>query len=283
MMFSIGEFSKIAQVPGSLLRYYDQIGLFVPDYTDPFTGYRNYSARQLPRLNRILALKELGLSLHQIARLLDDDVSPEEIRGMFMLKKAQVEQHLYEEMARLRMIESRLQYIDCDDEMHGFDVVVKSVPAQPFLSVRDTYRLPTDALAVVAEVHRLLPEQVGEKALGLMIAVVYDELFALENIDIEIGFPYLSKKQVTIALPHERKMTVRELPAIDMAVTTVWPGGHDRHLSYGALGLWMDANHYRFDGPPREVLLEPLMPDRLQEATVEIQFPVKRTDPLQGS
>ena len=61
---------------------------------------------------------------------------------MFMLKKAQVEQHLQEEMARLRTIESRLQYIDHDDNLQGFDLVVKSVPAHPFLSVRDTYRLP---------------------------------------------------------------------------------------------------------------------------------------------
>jgi DNA-binding transcriptional MerR regulator len=74
-MFSIGEFSKIAQVPGSLLRYYDQIGLFAPDHTDRFTGYRYYSAHQLARLNRILAFKELGLSLQQITRLLDDNIS----------------------------------------------------------------------------------------------------------------------------------------------------------------------------------------------------------------
>jgi DNA-binding transcriptional MerR regulator len=53
-MFRIGDFSKIAQVSGRLLRYYDEIGLLGPEFTDPQTGYRYYSARQLPRLNRIL-------------------------------------------------------------------------------------------------------------------------------------------------------------------------------------------------------------------------------------
>ena len=53
-MFRIGEFSKIAQVSGRLLRYYDEIGLLIPESIDPETGYRYYSARQLPRLNRIL-------------------------------------------------------------------------------------------------------------------------------------------------------------------------------------------------------------------------------------
>lgn len=100
-MFRIGEFSKIAQVSGRLLRYYEEIGLLIPEYTDPQTGYRFYSAKQLPRLNRILVLKELGLSLEQIARLVGRDTSAEEIRGMLKLRKAQIEQTVQEELARL--------------------------------------------------------------------------------------------------------------------------------------------------------------------------------------
>ncbi len=65
-MFQIGTFSKIAQVSGRLLRYYDEIGLLSPEATDPETGYRYYSARQLPRLNRILVLKEVFLVLENI-------------------------------------------------------------------------------------------------------------------------------------------------------------------------------------------------------------------------
>ena len=71
-MFRIGEFAQIAQVSGRQLRFYDQLGLLRPAHTDPQTGYRYYSIRQLPRLNSILALKELGLSLEQIGPLLDE-------------------------------------------------------------------------------------------------------------------------------------------------------------------------------------------------------------------
>src|SRR5215207_6649364 len=86
-MFRIGEFSKIAQVSGRLLRYYEEIGLFSPIYTDRATGFRYYSAEQMPDLNRILALKDLGLSLDQIRRMLRDQVSTDEMQGMLMLKK----------------------------------------------------------------------------------------------------------------------------------------------------------------------------------------------------
>ena len=64
-MIKIGFFSKLSQVPVKTLRYYDQIGLLKPDKIDAHTGYRYYSISQLRRLNRILALKDLGFSLDQ--------------------------------------------------------------------------------------------------------------------------------------------------------------------------------------------------------------------------
>ena len=45
-----------------MLRHYDAIGLLEPDAVDPASGYRSYSPEQLRDLNRIVALKELGIS-----------------------------------------------------------------------------------------------------------------------------------------------------------------------------------------------------------------------------
>ena len=69
-MIRIGEFSRIGQVSVKTLRYYDTVELLKPTEVDPSTGYRYYSFDMLPKLNRILALKELGLSLEQIKQLL---------------------------------------------------------------------------------------------------------------------------------------------------------------------------------------------------------------------
>ena len=69
-MFKIGEFSRLSRVSVRMLRHYDRLGLLTPSETDRFTGYRYYSARQLMSLNRILALKEVGFSLDEIARIL---------------------------------------------------------------------------------------------------------------------------------------------------------------------------------------------------------------------
>ncbi|HEY4723320.1 MAG TPA: helix-turn-helix domain-containing protein, partial [Anaerolineae bacterium] len=92
-MFKIGDFSKLSQVSVKTLRYYDEIGLLRPGEIDRFTGYRYYSADQLHRLNRILALKDLGLTLEQIDQLLNGDLSAADIRGMLKLKRAEIEQN----------------------------------------------------------------------------------------------------------------------------------------------------------------------------------------------
>src|SRR4051812_18570547 len=105
-MFRIGEFARVAQVSGRLLRYYEQIELFSPEHTDTGSGYRFYSARQLSQLNRILVMKELGLSLEEIKTLLVQDIAADEIRGMLLLKKAQVEQTVQDELSRLHYLES---------------------------------------------------------------------------------------------------------------------------------------------------------------------------------
>lgn len=111
-MLRIGEFSRHSQVSVKTLRYYDKIGLLKPAWVDRFTGYRYYSADQLPRLNRILALKDLGLSLDQIGWLLDDEPSPAEIRWMLRMKRAEIRQQLADQQARLARVEARLAQIE---------------------------------------------------------------------------------------------------------------------------------------------------------------------------
>src|SRR5215212_5098789 len=135
-MFTVGEFSQVAQVSKRLLRYYDEIGLLKPMHTDQFTGYRYYSAEQLPQLNRILTLKDLGLSLEQIQDILNNKVSADEIQGMLLLKKAEIEQQLLGDMQRIRNIETRLRSIRNAETHHMPDVIVKQVAAQSVLSVR---------------------------------------------------------------------------------------------------------------------------------------------------
>ena len=132
-MFRIGEFSKLGQVSTRMLRHYDKLGLLVPDHIDPWTEYRYYTIQQLPRLHRIIALKELGLSLQQISKLLeaDDDVPAEQLRGMLTLKRSELTREMHEMERRLAEVEARLAQLERGDGPSPYEIVVKSVTAMP--------------------------------------------------------------------------------------------------------------------------------------------------------
>ena len=68
MLYKIGEFSKLTNVPIKTLRYYDEINLFKPQEIDLFSGYRYYSKEQIDDLIVILNLKDVGFSLEEIKK-----------------------------------------------------------------------------------------------------------------------------------------------------------------------------------------------------------------------
>ena len=68
MLYKIGEFSKLVNVPVKTLRYYDEINLFKPQEIDLFSGYRYYSEKQIDDLEVILSLKEVGFRLEEIKK-----------------------------------------------------------------------------------------------------------------------------------------------------------------------------------------------------------------------
>jgi DNA-binding transcriptional MerR regulator len=276
-MFRIGEFAQIAQVSTRQLRFYDQLELLQPTYTDSQTGYRYYSIRQLPRLNSILALKELGLSLEQIGPVLKKEISPTELRAMLTMKRAQLERALQEEESRLRYIESRIAQIDKDGSVEGFDVVMKSVPPMPFLSVNCACENMDEAVRMIRTVAEDGGRQIPQTLRDKLIVVARNDLEG-EKLDLDIGFSLTHTSNASVRISGDLVLRASELPAVDTMASVVRPGTNsESHTSFGAVGAWIEANSYEVAGPCREVFLEPVTgPPGFSAALVEIQFPVRR-------
>lgn len=79
MHFKIGEVADMFETSIRALRLYDKMGLFKPGYIDEQTGYRYYTADQLPILNTILVFKSIGVRLIDIKHLFDNGINPEEM------------------------------------------------------------------------------------------------------------------------------------------------------------------------------------------------------------
>ncbi|MFI5655216.1 MerR family transcriptional regulator [Streptomyces anulatus] len=274
-MFTIGDFARYGRVSPRMLRHYDAIGLLTPDRTDPATGYRLYGAAQLARLNRIIALKDLGFTLQQVGAVLDERVGPEELRGMLRLRRAELAEAVAAASARLTRVEARLRSIESEGHMPADDVVIRAVPAVRVAELTGTaasYQ-PQDIGPVIGPLYeRLLPllEGAGLRPTGPGIARYEDAPEGGGAITVHAG--------VTVSAPvgavGDTEARVVELPPFE-AATIVHRGAMDDVLSTThTLARWLDANGYRSTGYTREVNLE-CPPD--QEIWVtELQEPVAK-------
>ena len=276
-MFKIGEFSKIAQVPISLLRYYDKIGLFTPINIDEQTNYRSYSAQQLPELNRILALKDLGMPLEQIKKFVQDNVSQDELHNMLLAQQAQVEQNLREETERLNAVKSRIRQMERTGDLSNLNIIVKAVPKQNYLALRTQCHSFDEARHLLTEIVSNVPQELGTTVAGNYMGVNHSEGYDMENLDVQMG---VQLKEVlpadySLILPSGAELKPTRLEAVESAVTVIRNSTQEAiHESFAEIGSWIEDNNYRLSGPYREVLLE--LGSSPQNIIFENQFPAEK-------
>ncbi|MFC0599829.1 MerR family transcriptional regulator [Streptomyces palmae] len=272
-MFTIGDFARHGRVSVRMLRHYDATGLLRPAHVDPATGYRSYTAAQLTRLNRVIALKDLGLSLQQVRQILDEEVSTDELRAMLRLRRVELEADMAAAAARLVQVEARLRSIESEGRMPANEIVIKSLPA-----VR--------VAELTATAASFDPEDIGP-----VIGPLYEELFRrLEAAGVTPSGPGVAYYEdapegggrirvhaaVEVAAPlQDGAVRVLDLPPVDQAATIVHHGSMDTVLPTAqALARWIDGNGYRSTGYPREINLE--CPPNRDEWVTELQAPVTR-------
>src|SRR5215469_451285 len=277
-MFSIGEFARLGAVSVRTLRHYDEIGLLRPAKVDPQTGYRCYLASQLGQLNRIVALKELGLSLAQAKQLLAG-ITPEELRGMLMLRRAQLEQELAARENQLVEVEARLGYIAQEGTMPADDITVKRIPAMGVVAL--TAPAPAYGPLHIVPIVNRLREQFDLLGIPGLAKVTGPYMIFYEDRDgnditVHLALPVAGPPA---ELPPPAKYMV--LPEVEAVVAvrngvaaSIFP------MVYYDLASWAGARGYQVRGPGREVWVNEV--DDIAEASqqvFEIQLPFTRPEP----
>lgn len=262
-MFKIGEFSRLTQVTVKALRHYDRLGLLEPARTDPETGYRYYAVEQLPRLNRILALKDIGFSLDQVRQLLDANLSSGQIQQMLLARQEEARSAVATEQERLRRVEARLGEVE---EAVRYDVVLKRIEAQRVASVRAV--LPS---------HQAVGQLFGEledyrRRFGLTASAWtvtwHDAEYRETNVDAEATFTTIGP------ILADGRVEERELPTCLVASAVHHGSPTAVGQAYVAALRWMAANGYGPAGPQRAVRLG----WGRESSTIEVQFPVERRE-----
>jgi len=272
-MFTIGDFAAFGRISARMLRHYDTIGLLRPAVVDPVSGYRYYSADQLSRLNRIIALKDLGFTLQQVRDIVDAKVTAEQLRGMLQLRRAQLEEHLALDGARLTGVEARLRMIEREGHMSTQDVVLKQVPQVRIAELAATAASyePEDIGPVIQPLFPELFQRLGN--VGVMPCggtISYYEQAAGDAVVVHAGVAVDQAQQTT------SDFQVVDLPELPTAATIVHHGPmEEADESMQVLARWIDDNGYRSIGYAREVWIDgdPAKPDSWVH---EFQIEVKR-------
>ena len=110
-LLSIGKMAKMNRISIATLRLYDEKGLLPPRYIDPESGYRYYDIYQNSRLDMIAKMKELGMSLSEIADILQkEDITL--IEDILAQKNEQIHEQMRNLKARHDAVERAITSIE---------------------------------------------------------------------------------------------------------------------------------------------------------------------------
>jgi DNA-binding transcriptional MerR regulator len=269
-MVAIGDFARHGRVSVRMLRHYDSVGLLRPAHVDRLTGYRSYDAAQLARLNRIVALKELGFTLVQVREILDEKVGIAELHGMLRLRQAELHTQVANDTARLAQVRARLDIIEREGVMPIDEIVIKRIPAVRVAELT--------GMAAGFE-----PDSIGP-----VIGPLYDELCrqldAARVLPVGPGIAYYQGEsdgsvRVHACLPVStepvagQEFSIVDLPAIERAATIVHRGDMSGVLTtIQTLAQWIDANGFRSAGYNRELYIA--VGDNPDDWVTELQEPL---------
>lgn len=264
-MFRIGDFSKLTRVSVKALRFYDEVGLLKPTYVDRDTGYRYYSATLLQRLNRILAFKELGLSLGEIVNLLEGDLPVDCVRESLQNRRAELARRIEREQAQLAEVDAWLAQLNQAGRVPEYEVTVKNVAPRLVASVRDKLSSYADADELFDELSSDFKQRGAPLERG---AIWHTCAGQRRSIDCE-AILFLREPA-----PGAGRAQVYELPGA--AVACVIHQGSDEtcERAYVAARSWIESRGYAIAGPSREVYWQGDVAQDGDSGVTEIQYPI---------
>ncbi|MGB4441100.1 MAG: MerR family transcriptional regulator [Coriobacteriia bacterium] len=279
----IGEFSALGRVSVRMLRHYEKLGLLAPAETDAFTSYRYYALDQLPRLNRIIALNQLGFTLEQVGEILATNPDADAMRHLLQDRRASLAEQIEEGARRLEQVDVRLAQIDREGlPPEDSEVALKPLPAVTVASVR-TVVPSIESMSDYCDDHfgriaAWLRER-GIPASGLTMNLYHMDEYRETNLDMESAMVVDPSLSDALPNPATGSIGVRRVDEESQAASLVLRSGFSG-IEGGVLTLlgWVAATGMNVVGPLREVHLfgHPDLVGADDPAVLELVVPVRR-------
>ncbi|MEG0585936.1 MAG: MerR family transcriptional regulator [Christensenellaceae bacterium] len=271
-MLKIGDFSKLTHVSVRMLRYYDNQGLLKPSYIDPVTGYRMYSADQVPELQKIVLLRDLNFGVAETMELLqnwNDAYLTQSLHD----KIQDIEEVIEMEKKRVQQIRSAIAHIETDKFDQYYNVTIKSIPSYPVISLRRKVDSHFDEGKLWSELMDFVHQEHIEfdKSSQNNVAIYHDDEHLDSYVDIEVC---LIVKRLG---KNKDDFTYLTLESIDkMACMMVYGPYENIAGAYRSFADWLDKNQpYAMGNPSRQVtIIDHEDTANPEEYLTEIQIPL---------
>lgn len=236
-MLAIGEFSRLTHLSVRTLRRYHEAGLLEPATVDDSTGYRYYSAEQIPAAQVIHRLRELDVPLPEVRQILR---TPDPgVRAGFVADHLL---RLESELDRTRAAVASLRRL-LNPEPASLEVELRAVPATTVAAVEGLVvhdHVVSWYAGAMAELDSVLDGVTGVPG-GLYENSLFEEGRGQVLVYVQTDHP-----------PRRGRVHPATLPAVELAVTTHVGAHDDIDVTYGELGAWVVANALSVAGPVRE-------------------------------
>ncbi|QVK18174.1 MerR family transcriptional regulator [Mycoplasmatota bacterium] len=268
-MYQIGIFSKMNRITTKTLRHYDEIGLLKPAYIDDFTGYRYYSSNQLPRLNKILTLKQMGVSLSEILEIIDE---PKGVEVFLKLKEQELKEKIKQEQKKLLHVKNYQKRIRGELIMK-YNPVIKSLPEVIVASMR----MISPSYNYYFEVIPKMGEEM--RRLGAVCAmpeycfnIYHDSEYKETDIDVEVC------EAVVEFCDDSEMVKFKKINYVETAVCVLHKGPYSLlREAYNFVFEWIKDNGYEVIGEPRESYIDGIWnTEDESEWLTEIQIPIAK-------
>ncbi len=268
-MYQIGLFSKINRITTKTLRHYDEIDLLKPEYVDYATGYRFYTNDQLPRLHRILALRQIGMSLNDIKDILEN---PGNTVMLLKLKEKELSHQIQEEKQKLSRIRTWLEILKGGNPMN-YTAIIKELPNVIVASMRVTVPSYDTYFDIIPKMGEEMTKQgaVCQVDPEYCFNIYHDGEFKDKDIDIEVC------EAVIEAREDSEKIKYKKMPRIPAALCVLHKGPYSslRNAYTFAFG-WIKENNREVSGLPRESYIDGIWNKENEEDWLtELQIPIK--------
>lgn len=272
-MFKIGEFSRLVRVSARMLRHYEKCGLLCPAEIDAFTGYRYYSAGQIPLLRRIVAFRDMGFSIPEIGDIMQRFDDEPYMERACLEKARQLEAAIADGHERLCRLHAFKDIMKKERYEMTYTVEIKELPKMNVLALRDI--IPN-----YGEEGLLWQRLGGHMAANGVVpaadvcgySIFWDEEYKEQNVDVEVALP------VDKPAAGGGGIVYRAMEAVPQAAAVQFSGPYD---GFGAaaekLAAWVEANGYEFTGPMRSVTIRgPHNEQNPDNYLTELQTPVRK-------